>query len=171
MKRFLSLILISILPSSLFAEQTQSAARAQAAVALAYSIVTHDRPQIVPPVHPTPDRAAPEKPSTYRAAYEAYTTHRRPMVVMVTAAWCPYCPQVKSQLEALQQTKRLGDAALVILDYDQDQLLARQVMGNHRGLPFVALFTHEAGQAQTYRQVSMTQLTKLLPTEASSRSK
>lgn len=166
MKIVLALLFCVCLASSLSAAEAKTIARAQAAVSLAYAITTQSRPQITPPVPPKPEAASPTQPATYRAAYEAYTKQRQPMVVMVTATWCPYCPSVKNELQTLQRKQQLGDASLVILDYDQQSTLAQSVMGNHRTLPLVALFTHEADRPRTYRQLSTNQLKQYLQPKA-----
>ena len=144
------------------AESSSPAARAQAAVAMAYQIVQHAQPRIDPPAPSAPDVAPSQHPTTYRVAHEAYTTQRRPMVVMVTADWCPYCPSVKASLEGMLQEGQLEDASLVVLDYDTDTRLARQVLGTRRQLPFVALYTHDDAGPQVHRAVSTSQLPRLL---------
>ncbi|RCS43963.1 thioredoxin family protein [Bremerella cremea] len=162
MKIVLALLLPAFLASSLGAAEAETIALSQAAVSLAYVIATHARPQVTPLVPPQPETASSAQLASYHAAYEAYTKQGRPMVVMVTATWCPYCPQVKGELAAMQRDQQLGNASLVILDYDQQSTLAQSVMGKHRSLPFVALFTHEAKRPRTYRQVSTKQLKQYL---------
>lgn len=162
MNRIVPLVVLTFFPLTQLGERGEPAARAQAAVALAYNIVTRTRPPSTPPVRPQPDAASPVGLNSYREAYTAYTENQRPMVVLVTATWCPHCPAIKSQLLAMQREGRLADASLVVLDYDQQTNLAKEIMGNHRTLPFVALFTHETDQARSYRQMSLSQLTRRL---------
>lgn len=162
MKSLFAIVLTLLFVPPILAESSSHAARAQAAVLLAYHVVGQTQPRIDPPAPSAPDGVSSRDTVTYRAAHEAYTTQRRPMVVMVSANWCPYCPSVRASLESMLHDGQLQDASLVVLDYDADAQLACEVMGTRRQLPFVALFTHEEAGPRVFRAVSTSQLPSLL---------
>lgn len=162
MKPLFTIILAALITPVLHAKTPSSAARAQAAVGWAYQVIVSRQPTIDPPAPSAPEATPVGRPFTHRRAYEAYTKQRRSMVVMVTADWCPYCPVVKASLEAMLRDGQLAEASLVVLDYDSDAKLARQVLGTRRQLPFVALFTHDDRGPRAYRGLSTSQIPGLL---------
>ncbi|TWT34705.1 hypothetical protein Enr8_21180 [Blastopirellula retiformator] len=136
-------------------------ARAKAAVCLAYASVVKDVPDLIGPIAPTPE-VAPAQPISYRDAYALYKSQRRPMVVMVTASWCPYCPAMKRELLTLQRDDKLPSASLVIVDYDADRATARTVMGSRRTLPALAVFHYVGDKPKQTRPTKASEVTKIL---------
>ena len=108
MKSLFPILFAFLPPSLLLAETPHPAARAQAAVALAYQVVANTRPNLDPKVPLRPSAPPLRHVVSYRAAHDAYVAQRRPMVVMVSASWCPYCPAVKASLEALLKEVEKG---------------------------------------------------------------
>lgn len=138
------------------------AATADAAVCLAYAAVVNETPRLVVPAQPkTPEKPAVE-PIDYRSAYALYRRDQRPMVVMVTAGWCPYCPAMKRELLRLQQAGELPGASLVIVDYDQDRAIARTVMGSRRTLPALSVYRYVDGTPKESRPAKANDVPQIL---------
>ncbi len=67
---------------------------------------------------------------TYADAHRARLKSGKPMVVMVTADWCPHCQVMKQ--EVIPQIRRRGlfkRVAFAIVDSDREQQLAQQLTG------------------------------------------
>ncbi|MCC9608531.1 thioredoxin family protein [Blastopirellula sp. JC732] len=138
------------------------AARANAAVCLAYAAVVKEVPELVTPVGPAPPEVVPAEPTNYRDAYELYKSRQRPLVVMVTASWCPYCPAMKNELLGMKREGKLPDASVVIVDYDQDRATARTVMGSQRTLPALAVYHYVGGKPKQSRPAKAAEVPRVL---------
>lgn len=163
-----SILIVALLASTALGSEP----RAVAAVALAYDVTTvaANVVDIVPsePAKPQPTPEQPEidytKPVSYKVAHESYTQSKRPMVVMVTASWCPYCPAVKSRLTEMARHGEMADASLVVLDYDHDEM-GRKVLPRGGSLPYVAVYFHNrSGKEDVKRRVSTSQIPTILGT-------
>lgn len=144
--------LLLSLPASALADHTTIQARARAAVALAYAAVASERPNV--DVHEVREPRRPtRKAVSYKDAHERFVQEGKPMVVMVTASWCPHCPPVKSDLERRLRDGELDNASLVILDYDQATQTAKKVMGPYSHLPHVAVYYREGSKERVQRAV------------------
>jgi thioredoxin-like negative regulator of GroEL len=67
---------------------------------------------------------------TYADAHRAMMKSGKPMVVMVTADWCPHCQVMKQ--DVIPQIRRRGlfkRVAFAIVDSDREQQLAQQLTG------------------------------------------
>lgn len=138
------------------------AAQAQAAVCLAYAAVVKEVPELVTPVEPAPPEVDPAEPTNYRDAYALYKRRQRPLVVMVTASWCPYCPAMKNELLQLKRDGKLPNASLVIIDYDQDRATARTVMGSQRTLPALAVYHYVGDKPKQSRPAKAGEVPRVL---------
>ena len=162
--------------------RSQSAARAQAAVTLAYAAIV---PTEVPLIPITPDSspdgqdvpalkpvrpAGQRQPISYAEAYARYQQSRQPMVVMLTARWCPACPATRQRLFSRQQQGELDGASVVVLDIDQHPETARQIARaarhtNSSGsftIPLVVRFDWEGG-TQIARRVGAIETLSIPP--------
>ncbi|GAA4442110.1 TlpA family protein disulfide reductase [Bremerella cremea] len=176
----LSLLLAVFTGSSdQIAARSQSAARAQAAVTLAYAAIA---PTEVPSLPITPDSspngqdvpnlkpAGQRQPIGYAEAYALYQQSRKPMVVMLTARWCPACPATRQRLLSRQQQGELDGASVVVLDIDQQSEMARQIAKaarhtNSSGsftIPLVVRFDWEGG-TQIARRVGAIETLSIPP--------
>lgn len=135
------------------------AATAHAAVCLAYAAVVKAAPQLVVPALP---KMPAVEPIDYRSAYALYKNDQRPMVVMVTAGWCPYCPAMKNELLRLQHEGKLPNASLVIIDYDDDRAIARTVLGVRRTLPALSVYRYVDGRPQESRPAKASDVPQIL---------
>ncbi|MEW4452118.1 thioredoxin family protein [Bremerella sp. JC817] len=162
--------------------RSQSAARAQAAVTLAYAAIV---PTEVPSLEISPDASRPgqsipavkpvrRKPIGYAEAYALYQQSRKPMVVMLTARWCPACPATRQRLFSRQQEGQLDGATVVVLDIDQQPETARQIAKaarhtNSSGsftIPLVVRFDWE-GETQIARRVGAIETLSIPPQDLS----
>jgi thiol:disulfide interchange protein len=76
----------------------------------------------------------------YAAAYEEMQRTGRPMVVLVTAQWCPPCQLLKHNvLPDPRITHVLKGFACALVDVDAEPKLA-QKLGGGQGVPFIAVY-------------------------------
>ncbi|UUO04639.1 thioredoxin family protein [Blastopirellula sp. J2-11] len=150
------LVLLLLVPALAGAQQPS---RADAAVCLAYAAVVREMPVLVTPNKPAPLES---EPADYREAYALYKRDQRPMVVMVTASWCPYCPAMKNELLQMKRAGKLSGVSLVILDHDQDRATARNVMGTRRTLPALSVYHYVGGKAKESRPQAAREIGEIL---------
>ncbi|EAQ81678.1 thioredoxin family protein [Blastopirellula marina] len=153
------LVLILFVPSFAWAQESS---RADAAVCLAYAAVVREMPLLVTPNKPAAPESPVSEPADYREAYALYKRDHRPMVVMVTASWCPYCPAMKNELLQMKQAGELSGVSLVILDHDQDRATARRVMGKRRTLPALSVYHYVGGKAKESRPQAVCEIVEIL---------
>ncbi len=60
-----------------------------------------------------------------KAAYDAAIASGRPMLVEITAPWCPTCRMQKSILSELLQEPRFADLVILEIDFDSQKDLVR----------------------------------------------
>ena len=82
---------------------------------------------------------------TYSQAYSKAQEGDKPLLVMVTADWCPPCRQMKATtLPQLMQRDSFNDFHFAMMDFDKQKELATQLIGN-RGLPQLIMFEKSEG--------------------------
>lgn len=98
------------------------------------------------------ETAAPAKikktsqPKTYKQAYKDAQNGDKPLLILVTADWCPPCQQMKqTTIPRLMQKDAFKDFHYATVDYDAENRLARQLIGN-RGLPQIIMFEKQDGE-------------------------
>ena len=81
-----------------------------------------------------------QKPTDYKSAYQAAQEGNKPLLVLVTAEWCPPCKVMKTTtIPELMQKKAFQNFHYSTVDLDQDEKLARQLIGN-RGVPQLIMY-------------------------------
>lgn len=76
----------------------------------------------------------------YQTAYQRCLSSDKPMLVMVTATWCPPCQQMKNNtLPQLVQRGSFKDVHFAMVDLDQQPEIAQALIGD-RGVPQLVLF-------------------------------
>lgn len=86
------------------------------------------------------------KPLTYAEAFELARNGDKPLLVMVTASWCPPCQALKaSTLPTLMHRQSFKNFHFAMLDYDSDSEIANQLIGN-RGLPQLVMYEKSNGK-------------------------
>ena len=87
---------------------------------------------------------APSK--TYKEAYQDAQAGDKPLLVLVSATWCPPCQVMKqTTIPQLMQRNAFNDFHYATVDLDQEEELARQLIGN-RGLPQLIMFEKSEGK-------------------------
>ena len=87
-----------------------------------------------------------EKALTYAEAYSLAKSGDKPMLIMVTAEWCPPCQVMKANtLPLLMQKNTFGNFHFAMIDYDSDSELAKQLIGD-RGLPQLIMYEKSDGK-------------------------
>lgn len=83
---------------------------------------------------------AQQKPLDYKTAYAKAQKGDKPLLVLVTATWCPPCQRMKqTTIPQLLQNQTLDQCHWATVDLDQEKSLAKQLIGN-RGVPQLIMF-------------------------------
>jgi thiol-disulfide isomerase/thioredoxin len=73
-------------------------------------------------------RAAPPQPTPFdRAAYDAALASGRPMLVEITADWCPTCRKQKQVFADLLQDPRYADLLILDVDFDSEKAVMQSL--------------------------------------------
>lgn len=84
--------------------------------------------------------------NTYADAYREASESGKPMLVLIGADWCPGCQVMKnSTLPQMARQGGLRDVTLVVLNYDQQTKLCRQMMRGNSIPQLVMYYKHESG--------------------------
>lgn len=87
-----------------------------------------------------------QEPTDYKTAYERAQKGDRPLLVLVTADWCPPCQRMKTTtIPELLTREAFKDFHYATVDYDREAELAQQLIGN-RGVPQLLMFEKKEGK-------------------------
>ena len=87
-----------------------------------------------------------QDPTDYRTAYESAQAGNRPLLVLVTAEWCPPCQRMKNTtMPELLSRDAFADFHFATVDYDRENDLATQLIGD-RGVPQLLMFEKQDGK-------------------------
>lgn len=91
--------------------------------------------------NPSVDKpAARAEDRTYASAFAEAQAAERPLVVVVTATWCPPCQVLKSKVIAPMEAKKgFAGVILAYVDMDKEPALAKQLIGT-QGIPQMIVF-------------------------------
>lgn len=88
----------------------------------------------------------PKAGKSYREAYQDAQAGDKPLLVLVTATWCPPCQVMKqTTIPELMRKKSFKDFHYATVDLDEEKELGQQLIGN-RGLPQLIMFEQEDGK-------------------------
>lgn len=88
----------------------------------------------------------PSETLTYSQALVKAKAGDKPLLVLVTANWCPPCRQMKATtLPALIQRKAFRNFHFTMMDYDKQPEIAGKLIGD-RGLPQLIMFEKSEGK-------------------------
>ena len=83
---------------------------------------------------------------TYKQAYAQAATGDKPLLVLVTADWCPPCVRMKqTTIPQLMQKNAFANFHFAAVNYDQESDLADQLIGD-RGLPQLIMFEKDGDE-------------------------
>lgn len=87
-----------------------------------------------------------QQPTDYFTAYKRAQEGDRPMLVLVTAEWCPPCKVMKSTtIPQLMQRNAFSQFHYATVDLDAEERLAKQLIGD-RGVPQLIMFEKQNGE-------------------------
>jgi thiol:disulfide interchange protein len=82
----------------------------------------------------------------YKTAYERAQAGDKPLLVLVTAEWCPPCQDMKNTtIPRLLQKSAFKDFHYSTVDLDKDSKIARQLIGD-RGVPQLIMYEKQDGK-------------------------
>ena len=87
-----------------------------------------------------------QQPVNYRTAYQRAQEGDKPLLVLITAEWCPPCQVMKqTTIPELMQKAAFKDFHFSTVDLDKEQKLARQLIGD-RGVPQLIMYEKRDGK-------------------------
>lgn len=87
-----------------------------------------------------------QQPTDYTTAYHRAQEGSKPMLILVTAEWCPPCQVMKSTtIPQLMQKEAFKDFNYATVDLDAENRLARDLIGD-RGVPQLIMFEKKEGE-------------------------
>lgn len=93
------------------------------------------------PVQDAPEKSVTKaEDRTYASAFAEAQAAQRPLVVVVTATWCPPCQVLKNKvINPLEAKKGFDNVILAYVDMDKEPTLAKQLIGT-QGIPQMIVF-------------------------------
>ena len=95
---------------------------------------------------PLPARAAERAPFT-DAAFDAAQAAGRPILIEVTAPWCPTCRAQKPHVDAVAADPRMREAVLLSVDFDSQKDALRRLSVRTQSTLIAFRGTQERGRA------------------------
>ena len=87
-----------------------------------------------------------QEPLDYRTAYTKAQAGDKPLLVLITATWCPPCQLMKqTTIPQLMEKKSFKGFHYSTVDLDKEELLARELIGE-RGVPQLIMFEKQDGK-------------------------
>lgn len=87
-----------------------------------------------------------QQPTDYFTAYKKAQEGSKPMLVLVTAEWCPPCQVMKATtIPQLMKQNTFSEFNYATVDLDEEEGLARQLIGD-RGVPQLIMFEKRNGE-------------------------
>ncbi|OYP37529.1 thioredoxin family protein [Rhodopirellula sp. MGV] len=84
----------------------------------------------------------------YAEAYKESVKEGKPLMVVVSAPWCPACNVLKqTTLEPMAATGELDDVSVAVLNRDENSELVEQLTKGEKMLPQIIVFSrNDAGE-------------------------
>lgn len=87
-----------------------------------------------------------QEPLDYKTAYSNAQAGDKPLLVLITATWCPPCQQMKqTTIPELMQKETFKGFHYSTVDLDKEEKLARELIGK-RGVPQLIMFEKQDGK-------------------------
>lgn len=87
-----------------------------------------------------------QQPVNYKTAYERAQAGDKPLLVLITAEWCPPCQVMKSTtIPKLMEKSAFKDFHYTAVDLDKESKLAQQLIGD-RGVPQLIMYEKRDGK-------------------------
>ncbi|MCP4943803.1 MAG: thioredoxin family protein [Planctomycetaceae bacterium] len=79
---------------------------------------------------------------SYAQAYTESLEEKKPLLVVVGAPWCPACRVLKeSTLKPMAKTGELDDVSFVVINRDENPVLAAKLTQGEKTIPQIILYT------------------------------
>ena len=79
---------------------------------------------------------------SYAQAYTESLKEKKPLLVVVGAPWCPACRVLKeSTLKPMAKTGELDDVSFVVINRDENPVLAAKLTQGEKTIPQIILYT------------------------------
>ena len=86
------------------------------------------------------------QPTDYKTAYKNAQAGDKPLLILVTADWCPPCQVMKSTtIPQLMKKNAFKDFHYATVDYDRESNVAKQLIGD-RGIPQLIMYEKKEGK-------------------------
>jgi len=93
-----------------------------------------------------PALSSAQEPLDYNTAYSNAQAGDKPLLVLVTATWCPPCQQMKqTTIPELMNKEAFKGFHYSTVDLDEEEKLARELIGQ-RGVPQLIMFEKQDGK-------------------------
>lgn len=85
------------------------------------------------------------EPTDYKTAYQRSQQDERPLLVLVSAEWCPPCRMMKQNtIPAMVDNNKFSNVHFATVDLDRNPVDARNLIGD-RGVPQLVLYEKQDG--------------------------
>lgn len=82
----------------------------------------------------------------YAEAYQQSVSEQKPLMVVVSAPWCPACNVLKeTTIRSMAQTGELDGVSLAVVNKDDEPELARQLTNGEQMIPQIIVYTPQEG--------------------------
>ncbi len=86
------------------------------------------------------------EPTDYKTAFKRSMEGEKPLLVLVTADWCPPCQRMKkSTIPALINNDKFRNYNFATVDFDRDRNNARKLIGNG-SIPQLLVYEKQGGE-------------------------
>ena len=86
------------------------------------------------------------QPTDYKTAYQNAQAGDKPLLILVTADWCPPCQVMKTTtIPQLMKKKAFKDFHYATVDYDRESGIAHKLIGD-RGIPQLIMYEKKDGK-------------------------
>lgn len=87
-----------------------------------------------------------QEPLDYKTAYSNAQAGDKPLLVLITATWCPPCQEMKrNTIPELMRKEAFKGFHYSTVDLDKEEKLARELIGK-RGVPQLIMFEKQEGK-------------------------
>ncbi len=87
-----------------------------------------------------------QEPTNYNTAYQKAMDGEKPLLILVTATWCPPCQVMKkTTIPTLMAREAFKDFNYSTVDLDEEESLARELIGS-RGVPQLIMYEKKGDQ-------------------------
>ncbi len=91
----------------------------------------------------------------YADAYKKSVAEGKPLMVVVSAPWCPACNVLKdTTIRSMAQNGELDEVSLTVINRDEEPQLAQQLTKGDQMLPQIIVFSQEESGSWKRRRLT-----------------